>query len=67
MPTALSDLPGYQGNPQLFAHDHVRDLAGNVADNDDARLAEASRRVKELSADQVGQLHACHCPGISIY
>ena len=39
MPTALSDLPGYQGNPQLFARDHVRDLAGNVADNGDARLA----------------------------
>ena len=40
------------------AHDHVRDLAGGAADNDDALLAGVSRRVEELPVDQVDQLHA---------
>ena len=58
MPTALTDLPGYQGNPRVFAHDHVRDLAGGAADDDDALLAAVSQRVAQLSANQVDQLHA---------
>ena len=58
MPTALTDLPSYQGNPRVFAHDHVRDLAEGAVDDDDTLLAAVSQRVGQLSANQVDQLHA---------
>ena len=35
---ASASDPGYQGNPRVFAHDHMRDLAGGAADNDNALL-----------------------------
>ena len=57
MPTALTDLPGYQGNPRVFAHDHVRDLAEDAEDGG-ALLAAVSQRVAQLSTAQVEQLHA---------
>ena len=44
MPTALTDLPGYQGNPRVFAHDHVRDLAEGAAGDGGALLAAVSQR-----------------------